>query len=145
MPLQTLAIRWFQEVWNERNPDSIRSLLAPDAVGHTEGGETHGPEEFIEFFHRPFLAAFPDMKVAVDDVLAVDTDAVVRWTACGTHAGDALGFPASGRRVTIHGMSWLKFRDGLIVEGWDHWNFHGLMTALADGSGCASIIVEASV
>ena len=143
MPLRALATRWYHEVWNERNPEAIRALLAPDAVGHTEGGDMRGPEEFISMFHRPFLGAFPDIKVSVDDVIALDSDAVVRWSAVGTHTGDDLGIPASGRKVTIHGMSWLKYRDGLIIEGWDHWNFNGLVNALTEGSACASIQVEA--
>ncbi|MEZ0387714.1 MAG: ester cyclase, partial [Verrucomicrobium sp.] len=121
---------------------AIRKYLAPDAVGHTEGGDMVGPEAFIELFHRPFLVAFPDVKVTVDEVLAMECDAVVRWTAVGINTGEAFGMPPTGRKVTIHGMSWLKFRDGLLVEGWDHWNFSGLMGALTGGPGTATIVVE---
>lgn len=142
MSPRDLALRWFHEVWNERNPDTIREMLAPDAVGHTEGGEMVGPEAFIELFHRPFLAAFPDVKVTPQAVIESGTDVAVRWSACCTHSGNAFGIEATGRKLTFQGVSWFKVRDGIFVEGWDHWNFSGFMQALAGGTGTASILVE---
>jgi steroid delta-isomerase-like uncharacterized protein len=142
MSPRDLALRWFHEVWNERNPDTIREMLAPDAVGHTEGGEMVGPEAFIELFHRPFLEAFPDVKVTPQAVIESGTDVAVRWSACCTHSGNAFGIEATGRKLTFQGVSWFKVRDGIFVEGWDHWNFSGFMQALAGGTGTASILVE---
>jgi steroid delta-isomerase-like uncharacterized protein len=142
MSLRALAIRWYQEVWNERNPVALRELLAPHAVAHTEGGDIHGAEQFIELFHTPFLEAFPDIQVTVEDVLSIESDAVVRWRATGCHRGPAFGIPPTGRQVTLRGMSWLRFENGLIVEGWDHWNFNGLLAALTDGSCSATVGVQ---
>lgn len=47
-----------------------------------------------------YRAAFPDLRTTLEDVL-VDGDRVaVRGTDRGTHRGDFMGFPASGREVT---------------------------------------------
>lgn len=142
MSPRDLALRWFHEVWNERNPDAIREMLAPDAIGHTEGGDMVGPEAFIELFHRPFLTAFPDVEVKVNAVIESGAEVAVRWTARCTHTGDAFGIGATGRKLTFNGVSWFTVQDDLFVEGWDHWNFSGFMQALSSGTGTASILVE---
>lgn len=125
-----LARRWFQEVWNERRETTVAELLAPDAAGHLEGGlEVRGPAEFHPV-RAALLGAFPDFEVAVDQVIAQGDDVVVRWSAKGTHRGENLGIPASNRKTGFRGMTWLRFRDGLIVEGWDAWNQGRLMQDL---------------
>ena len=57
---------------------------------------------------------------------------VVRWAAAGTHTGPGLGVPPSGRKVRFRGMTWMRFRDGKLVEGQDSWNLAGLLQALDD-------------
>jgi steroid delta-isomerase-like uncharacterized protein len=121
-PNIALARRWFDEVWNQRRTETIDELLAPDSVGHTEAGDVVGPAAFKETIHAPLLAAIPDLKISVDDLIADGDNAVVRWSARGTHRGDVLGARASGKHVTFHGITWIRFRDGKMVEGWDAWN-----------------------
>ena len=117
-----LVRRWFEEVWNQRRAATVNELLAPGAVGHLEGGlEVRGAAEFHPV-RTALLGAFPDFEVAVEQVIAQGDDVVVRWSAKGSHRGETLGFPASQKRAAFRGMTWLKFRDGRIVEGWDAWN-----------------------
>jgi len=62
---------------------------------------------------------------------AVDGDqVVVRWRARSTHRGDGLGMPPTNRKVDFCGMTWLTFRNGVIVEGWDSWNSGRLLESL---------------
>ena len=76
------------------------------------------------------LGAFPDFEVVVDQIIAEGDDVVVRWSAKGTHRGENLGFPASNKKAGFRGMTWLRFRDGRIVEGWDAWNQGRLLQEL---------------
>jgi steroid delta-isomerase-like uncharacterized protein len=121
-----LARRWFEEVWNARSDATVRDLFGEGAVAHMEGGDFVGPERFLET-RAALLAAFPDIRVAVEDVVADGDQAVVRWRAWAHHKGELLGIRPSGREVKFRGMTWMKFKDGKIVEGWDSWNFGGLL------------------
>lgn len=66
-----------------------------------------------------------------DDVIAEGDKVAVRWHFTATHAGPGAGLEPTGRRVASRGMTWLEFRDGKIVRGWDSWNLGGLMQQLA--------------
>ncbi len=125
---RALAVRWFREVWNERRTATIDELFAAGAIGHTEGGD-QSPVEF-KAAREALLNAFPDMRVDVEDTAADADRVVVRWRAHATHQGDGLGLPATGRRVTFRGMTWLTFAQGAIIEGWDSWNLGGLLESL---------------
>ena len=131
MSAREVGIRWFNEVWNDRKAELIPELMAQDAVGHLEGGRTvTGPEEFTAF-HSAMFAAIPDMKFEIVDTLAENDDVCVRWEATGTHTGDMLGIPARGARVSVHGVTWLRVVDGHIVEGWDNWNYDGMVRQMS--------------
>jgi len=125
-----LARRWFEEVWNQRRDATVRELLAPGAPAHVEGAELVGPEQFLQA-RVALLDAFPDFRVSVDATVATGDDVVVRWSAKGTHRGDGLGLPASQRAVSFRGMTWMRFANGQVVEGWDSWNLGKLLQDLA--------------
>ena len=134
-----LALRWFEEIWNHRTPDTIDALLHIDGVGNTEGGVVRGRQQVREALYEPLVRAFPDMKVVVDACIAEGNDAAVRWTVTGTQTGELMGIPPSNRKVTFSGMSWLVVRDGMLVSGWDRWNMSGLLEFLRSGSDCATV------
>jgi steroid delta-isomerase-like uncharacterized protein len=115
------ARRWMEEVWNQRRTETIDELLPPHAVGHMEGGDVRGPEEFKRA-RAALLDAFPDVRVLVEDSVADGDHVVLRWRVTGTHRGAALGFPPTGRAVSFRGMTWMSFKNGVLVEGWDSWN-----------------------
>jgi steroid delta-isomerase-like uncharacterized protein len=122
--LRKLATRWFEGVWNERRPELIHELMAPECVAHLEGRKVMGPGEFEQVYHG-MLEALPDMRVTVEDVVAERDNAVVRWVCHATHMGGDL-LADGGRPVVFSGITWFQFRDGKIVEGWDRWNQAGL-------------------
>jgi len=125
-----LAIRWMEEVWNERNDATIDELLAPEAVGHAEGmPDIQGAREFREF-RSGLLGAFPDLQLDVQDAVAAGDNVVLRWRVRGHHRGSGLGIAATDRPVDFWGITWLRFSNGRIVEGWDAWNQGGLMQRL---------------
>jgi steroid delta-isomerase-like uncharacterized protein len=123
---RVLARRWFEEVWNSKRPETVHELLAEGALGHMEGGEVVGPDNFLQA-REALLKAFPDIHVTVEDIVSDGHQAVVRWRAGAHHQGELLGIRPSGHSVEFRGMSWMTFRDGKIVEGWDAWNLGGLL------------------
>ena len=127
---RALARRWFDEVWNQRNTATVDELLHPEAIGHMEGVETRGHDDFKKV-RAGILDAFPDLDVVVEDTITEGDQVVVRWRARGSHCGHGLGIPPCNRAAEFRGMTWLRFQNGKLVEGWDAWNMGGLMQQLS--------------
>ena len=64
------------------------------------------------------VPAFPDMALHIEDVVAEGEKVLVRLRAKGTHSGDLMGIPPTGRPIDIDVLDLLQFRDGLLVEQW---------------------------
>lgn len=128
-----LAHRWFEEVWNQRRSETIDELVTPDSVTLSPGGAPiRGADEFRQRGFTPFLSAFPNLHVTVEGVVAEGEQVVVRWSASGTHTGDGLGFPPTGKSIFFRGMTWIRFQDGKMMEGWDCWDQTGLLAQLRE-------------
>lgn len=128
----SLATRWFDEVWNHKNRDTIRELLAPDCIAHgsSETGEDlRGPEGFLQL-HSRLVNAFPDLHVRVDDAFSSADKIVVRWTATMHHLGDGLGMEPTGAEITVHGMGIARIVNGQFVEIWDSWDKLAMFQAI---------------
>lgn len=126
---RAIALRWFDEVWNQRRTATIDELLAPGCVGHMEGFDTCGPEDFKDM-RAILLSAFPDLRMTIEETIAEGSSVVSRWHVEATHRGASLGIAPTGRRVAFRGMSQQRIVDGRIVEGWDSWNQGALMSEL---------------
>jgi steroid delta-isomerase-like uncharacterized protein len=123
-----LAKRWFEEVWNRRQTESIEEMLAEDAVAHGLGeaeSPLRGTEGFTAF-HKAFLNAFPDLKVTTEDFIAEDHKVAIRWRITGTLQGDGLGIQPSQRSMAVTGMSIVYVRGGKIVEAWNNFDVLGM-------------------
>jgi predicted ester cyclase len=60
----------------------------------------------------------PDMRLPIDDVIAEGEKVLVRLRVQGTHGGDLMGVPASGRKIDIAVLDLFQFRDGTLIEHW---------------------------
>lgn len=129
---RALSRRWFEESWNGRDDRAVDELLAPDCLGHMETGSVVGAEPFRRV-RDAFLAAIPDLKLTVEDVVSDGDDVVVRWSGAGTHTGEGLGLEPTGRAVAVQGMTWHRYKDGLMVGAWDSWNQGAFFQSLAGG------------
>lgn len=129
-PYDTFSHRWFDEVWNEGNTDTIDEMLHPEMVAHglsdTRGQEIPGVDAF-KVFHQNLRSAVPDLNVTVEQTVAEGEFMVARCRVRGTHTGEGLGFPASGRPVDFSGMTMMRIVDNRVVENWDCYDFLTLM------------------
>jgi steroid delta-isomerase-like uncharacterized protein len=126
----SLARRWFEEVWNLRRTETIDELLNDESVCHAESGILRGKQAFKERTHAVFLSAFSDLRMTVEATVAEGDEVAVRWAFTGTHDGDGLGLPPTGRKVSCRGVTWIRFTGGKMMEGWDCWNQGGLIESL---------------
>jgi len=116
------AIQRMYDETNKGNIDVLRELLADDFVSYGGAGfqDLHGAEAFIDLY-RTFVAAFPDLRFDVQQIVVGDDDlAAVRGIQTGTHQGNFLGMvPATGKHVEWTGTAIFKFNaQGKISERW---------------------------
>ncbi len=71
--------------------------------------------------------AMPDMKVAVNQIVAERDMVAVYWTASGTNTQSGMGFPATGKKINVNGMTFFRFKAGKICEEWSVWDMLSMM------------------
>jgi steroid delta-isomerase-like uncharacterized protein len=110
--------RYVAEVWEKDNPDAVEEFAAETFQRHiSPGAEPLDREAQIERL-KGFRAAFPDITIEVEDVVIGDDLIAFRSTMRGTHRGEFLGIPATGRRVTVGLVDMVRIADGEFVEQW---------------------------
>ena len=120
--LKAVALRWFEEWWNQRRDDVIEEITTPDCVAHVEGLDGGLDREGLREYRRAWLSAVPDLRVEIPHATAEGDMVIVQWRARGTHLGPGLGIPPSGKPVDISGFTSVWFADGLMARGVDRWN-----------------------
>ena len=118
------------EIISQRNPDALGEVYTADTVLHEPDQDLNGVEEAKQFLSS-YIAAFPDMSVSVEDVVAEGDQVVTRWTMRGTHDGEVEEFgPPTGKRVELEGITIHRIEGGKIVEEWERYDNLGVMQQL---------------
>lgn len=111
--------RYFEEAWNKGRLEVLDEIVALNYVNHDPfvPGLPPGPEGLKPIF-AGLRAAFSDLHYTLEDLVAEGDKVVTRWTMRGTHTGELMGIPATGRQVAVGGMQIERIVDGKIVEHW---------------------------
>ncbi len=106
----------FDEIWAE------------DCVDHDPApGQGTGGQGLKEFW-SDFLAAFPDLSIEVDQMLATDELLSMAYRVSGTHDGDFMGIEPTGKKMQIRGLQMSRHADdGKIVERWGSSDVLGIL------------------
>jgi len=116
------------EAINTGNLALLDKHVAPDYVEHSEGFQ--GVEPFKQQI-AAFRAGFPDLHVTIDDLLLTDSDRFAsRTTITGTHTGDLMGVPATGKHVSVEAVDIGRVENGQAKERWGGLNMFSLLTQL---------------
>ena len=121
--------RAFDEIMEHGNVDAIDQLFARDFTGHDTAGSTFGREEFREGV-LAMLSAFTDRQVEIADQVVAGDKVATRWQATGVYSGDFKGIPATGRNISMTGISITRLAGGKIVETWEVTDDAGLLRQL---------------
>jgi steroid delta-isomerase-like uncharacterized protein len=113
------AQRRLYELLNAGDIEGFGALLADGFVEHEETpGLAPTREGVMEFFHM-YRAAFPNLRFDLEDVLASGDKVVARARATGTHQGELMGIPPTGKDVDVQLIDIMRFNeDGLVAEHW---------------------------
>lgn len=133
------ATKQLGEAINSGNLEALRGVMAPNVIDHDPApGQGPGPEGFIQFFST-FRAAFPDLNITVDHMVADDDNVAIACTVTDTHQGNFLGVPATGQRISARGVQIARFQNGQIVERWGSSDQLGILQQIgADSIAAAS-------
>ena len=126
---ERIVRRLVEEVVNRGATERLPHLVDPDHVGHDILGDHYGPEG-VRIDVAEFRAAFPDLRVTIEDLLAAGDRVARRFTLRGTHRGPFMGFPATGRAVTATGIAIDRLADGKLAESWVCFDALGLLRQL---------------
>ncbi len=113
-----------EHMWNSGNLDQFEKVFDGEAVAHDPVFPEVITREDLRDHISMVRTAFPDLRVSVKDIIASGDRVAVRRRLSGTHVGDYLGIPGTGREVEYTGTEIYRIADGKIVESW--WAFDAL-------------------
>jgi steroid delta-isomerase-like uncharacterized protein len=123
--------RLFEEVWNKGNLQVTDELFTPNYHHHDASTPDvgRGPESEKKRATL-YRAAFPDLRLTIEDLIAEGETVMARWSCRGTHKGDLSGIAPTGKQINISGVSIARFANGKMAEGWVNWDALGMMQQL---------------
>lgn len=126
---KAIAMRYAEECWNQGKVDVLDEIFSPDIIFHNPAAQylyVQGLDDQKKAIND-YRTAFPDFHVTTDALVAEGDKVVGRWTATGTHEGELMGIPPSGKKITWSGSTIYRFADGKIVEDWWAYDALGLI------------------
>ena len=110
--------------------DLFEELFAEDFVDHTPQPGTTPNKDGVRVLYTRLREAFPDFRPEIH-WQSVDGDLVTTFKIYhGTHLGDFLGVPPTGKKIRFETVDAMRVRGGKITEHWGVANLYGLMQQL---------------
>src|SRR5260221_3091270 len=126
---KAIVRRLLEEGFNQRNLALFDELYAPNFVYHLGSTTIEGVEAFKQFTLMN-IASVPDLHFTIEDQVAEGDTVVTRWIVSGTHKGDLMGVPPTGKQATVTGIGINHFANGKIVENSANMDMLGLLQQL---------------
>ncbi len=115
---------------NEGNAAVIDEVFAAHFLDHSAAPGLPPGREGLKQTIIPFRAAFSDVHTTIDDAIADGDRVAWRWTFRGTHRGPFMGILATGKTITLTGITVDRIAGDAIVERWNQADFLGMMQQL---------------
>jgi predicted SnoaL-like aldol condensation-catalyzing enzyme len=132
------VVRRFVEEYQGTGDEEVAlALMAPDFVDRSPFGPFAPDREGVLGLFRMLRGGFPDLHAEIHDQLVDGDKVVTRKTFRGTHEGELLGIPPTGRGVAWDVIDIVRVRGDLIVEHWNVVDSMALMTQLGAVPGAA--------
>jgi steroid delta-isomerase-like uncharacterized protein len=118
------AVRACFEIGSRGNFDALDAIVSPDYALHPE--EVRGVDGLREMVET-YRSAIADLNVTIDQQFSEGDYVATRYTVRGTHEGELMGTPPTGRDVEFSGITISRCRDGKLVEEWELVDTLGLL------------------
>jgi len=131
---KAIVRRWFDEVVSQGNielVDEICMQCVPSFVV-IQGVADPPPQglEGVKGLIGVLRTAFPDLKFTIEGPIAEGDQVATRLTVRGTHLGEFMGIPATGKQMAVSGVSIWRLADGKLVNEWVNWDSLAMMQQL---------------
>jgi steroid delta-isomerase-like uncharacterized protein len=126
---KAIARRYIEEVFNQKNLALVDELNPPDFVFHNASTTMQGREPYKQYLSM-LLTAYPDLHLTIEDMIAEGDIIAERVTVRGTHKGDFMGIPPTGKQMTITAIYIVRFANGKGIEVWANSDDLGAMQQL---------------
>jgi steroid delta-isomerase-like uncharacterized protein len=129
---KTVSRRFFEEVFGKGKLNVLDEIIAENHVNSGPGALPElptgpdGAKQLVTVYRN----AFPDIRFTIDEQIAEGDKVVTRWSADGTHKGELVGIPATGKTSTVTGITVDRFVNGKIAETWGIFDQFGMMQQL---------------
>lgn len=124
------AVRRLNAIW-DGDTDVVDELVREDFVNHNPLVPSAPPgRDGFKQNVAALRAAFPDVEFSIEDVVAEGDKVAFRTVGTGTHEGELLGIPPTGRAVTFSGIVIFRFEGGQVAERWAQLDTLGLLRQL---------------
>ena len=125
------TMRRAYDLINAHDLDGFGDLLSDDFVEHESLEGIPPTKEGVKQFFAMNFAAFSDLRLEVEDIIASGDKAVCRFRMIGTNDGELMGMPATGKTVDAQGIDIIRFNeDGIGVEHWGAFDSMAMMQQL---------------
>ncbi|MFI0776799.1 flavin reductase [Streptomyces sp. NPDC021212] len=120
----------WEAAWDQGRVEALDDLLSPGYVRRRGPAATPQDREQFKNSVRAIREAFPDLHTEIEEIVEDGEELAIRWRSTGSHTGDFLGVPPTGRPVEVSGATFTHFEDGRIAEEWVTWDPRQLLEAL---------------
>ena len=112
------ALKQAADRFKARDLEGHLKLYSPSVSHHGFSKRVRPGVAGLREHYNGLLKGFPDVRIDTDDILAEGEKVLHRFRFSGTHKGEFLGFPATGKLVHATGVQIHLFQQGLAIEVW---------------------------
>jgi steroid delta-isomerase-like uncharacterized protein len=121
--------RCFEEL-DRQSLDFLDELCTPGYRVHFPGTPEPMGSEASKPVWSQYFVAFPDLRHTVEDLFAEDDRVVLRMRIRGTHTGEFMGLPPTGRTIALSSINVLRCAGGKVAEQWIEYDALGMLQQL---------------
>ena len=111
-------VRRYQEIYNHNDLNFLNEVLSEDLLTPNIMPGIPPGLEGAKAAHRIMLAGFPDYQTIIEDIISEGDKVVARIKMTGTHTGEFMSIPPTGKRISFTGIYIVRIVNGKIVEHW---------------------------
>jgi steroid delta-isomerase-like uncharacterized protein len=124
-------MRKLVEEWNKGSNEYYMQLMASDYAFYTPSGNPNSmSREEAAANLEAFWKGFPDLTFSIEEMIAKGDRLTTRWIGRGTHEGEFMGIPATGKKIEFSGLVISHIQNGKLIEDREDADILGLMQQL---------------